>query len=338
MGGVGACSQRLNFVEGDTRSVLVMAAVTVVAFRTAVIVALRQRTTAGVLQLAKKQQLSIARRTLFTSALLRRVADDPKHSAEASSQQSTEPESESSQSHSSYADQSGEHSEDYETEEQLQLRILTSALEFVPNHGWSMEAIAEGAKTLGLSSAAAGMFSNGAGDLVLHFLSQCNSKLSEHLEEQHKLVQLGQVEKKKTDEFLRDAVEVRLKMLIPYIEKWPQAMGILLLPQNIPESLKHLTNMVDDIWYYAGDKSTDINWYTRRAMLAGIYNTTELVMVQDSSPDFQDTWTFLQNRVQEAMNVAHAAKQAQSTGAAVAQGLMGAAVTLKNIAGLSQRR
>lgn len=46
----------------------------------------------------------------------------------------------------SYQDQSGEQGEEYETEEQLQARILTAALEFVPQHGWSMEAIASAAE------------------------------------------------------------------------------------------------------------------------------------------------------------------------------------------------
>lgn len=46
----------------------------------------------------------------------------------------------------SYQDQGGEQGEEYETEEQLQARILTAALEFVPQHGWSMEAIAAGAE------------------------------------------------------------------------------------------------------------------------------------------------------------------------------------------------
>lgn len=46
----------------------------------------------------------------------------------------------------SYTDQGGEESEGYESEEQLQLRILTAALEFVPTHGWTADAIAEGAK------------------------------------------------------------------------------------------------------------------------------------------------------------------------------------------------
>uniref|UniRef100_A0A8C6UAP9 Ubiquinone biosynthesis protein n=1 Tax=Neogobius melanostomus TaxID=47308 RepID=A0A8C6UAP9_9GOBI len=236
-----------------------------------------------------------------------------------------------------FQDQSGEQDEEYETEEQLQARILTAALEFVPVHGWSLEAIAAGAESLGLSSASTGMF-NSAGDLVLHFISDCNSQLTEILSEELKQVQLGQAEPKKTAVFLRDAVETRLRMYAPYIETWPQAMSLLLLPHNIPEGLKHLSTLVDDIWYYAGDRSTDMNWYTKRAALTGIYNTTELVMVQDSSPDFQDTWNFLDNRIQDVVNMAGTAKQVQSTGEAVAQGLMGAAVTLKNLTGINQRR
>lgn len=51
------------------------------------------------------------------------------------------------------------------------------------------------------------------------------------------------------------------------------------------------------------------NWYTRRAVLTGVYNTTELVMMQDSSPDFEDTWRFLENRVADAMNMGNTANQ-----------------------------
>lgn len=38
------------------------------------------------------------------------------------------------------------------------------------------------------------MFTNGAGDLVLHFIAQCNSQLTDILAEEHKQVQLGQSE------------------------------------------------------------------------------------------------------------------------------------------------
>ncbi|KAJ8417482.1 hypothetical protein AAFF_G00287090 [Aldrovandia affinis] len=265
-------------------------------------------------------------------------ASAPEQEACAPEQEACAPEQEAPEPNTSYADQGGEESEDYETEEQLQARILTVALDFVPQHGWSVEAISAGAQTLGLSSAAAGMFTNGARDLILHFIAQSNAQLTETLAKQHNQVQLGQAEPKETAEFLRYAVEARLRMVIPYIDTWPQAMSILLLPHNIPDSLKYLSTLIDDICYYAGDRSTDLKWYTRRVALTGVYNTTELVMLQDSSPDFQDTWTFLDKRIQDMINMANTAKQVQSTSEAVVQGIMGAAVTLKNLTGLNQRR
>ncbi|NXO03306.1 COQ9 protein, partial [Rhinopomastus cyanomelas] len=281
-------------------------------------------------------QLYPSQRALQTSATLWRASNEHKKEQFATTSQQhfdshpadPQPEQEPQHSHPSYTGQGGQESEDYESEEQLQHRILTAALEFVPEHGWTAEAIAEGAKTLGLSVAAAGIFHSDGSDLILHFVSQCNTKLSELLEQEQKRVQLGEAEKKPTDQFLRDAVEARLRMVVPYIEKWPQALSILLLPRNIPSSLNLLTSMIDDIWHYAGDQSTDFNWYTRRAVLTGIYNTTELVMMQDSSPDFEDTWRFLENRVADAMNMSDTANQVQSTGEAVVQGLMGAAVTV----------
>ncbi|NXX98141.1 COQ9 protein, partial [Centropus bengalensis] len=284
-------------------------------------------------------RLSPPQHLLQASAVLRRVSDEQKKEPLASSSQhhfDSQPadqqhDQEPQDPHSSYTGQDGQESEDYESEEQLQQRILTAALEFVPEHGWTAEAIAEGAKTLGLSVAAAGMFQSDGSQLILHFVSQCNTKLSELLEQEQKRVELGEAEKKPTDQFLKDAVEARLRMVIPYIEKWPQAVSILLLPHNIPSSLSLLTSMIDDIWHYAGDQSTDINWYTRRAVLTGIYNTTELVMMQDSSPDFEDTWRFLENRVADAMKMGDTANQVQSTGEALVQGLMGAAVTVSNV-------
>ncbi|XP_038610404.1 ubiquinone biosynthesis protein COQ9, mitochondrial [Tachyglossus aculeatus] len=289
-------------------------------------------------------QLPVTSRAFQASVQLRASDEQKYHPPPSSAQQSSESQATedsdpgSPRSRPRYTDQGGEEEEDHESEEQLQHRILTAALEFVPSHGWTAEAIAEGAQSLGLSSAAAGVFGADGSELILHFVSQCNSQLTQLMEEKHKLVQLGQAEKMKTDQFLREVVETRLRMLIPYIEHWPRALSILLLPPNIPASLNLLTSMVDDMWHYAGDQSTDINWYTRRAVLAGIYNTTELVMMQDTSPDFEDTWNFLENRIRDAMAMGHTAQQVKSTGEALVQGMMGAAVTLKNLTGLNQRR
>lgn len=55
------------------------------------------------------------------------------------------------------------------------------------------------------------------------------------------------------------AVQERLKMIVPYKSKWPQALGIMSLPPNVPNALAALLTMVDDICYYAGDRSVDVS-------------------------------------------------------------------------------
>ena len=35
-------------------------------------------------------------------------------------------------------------------------------------------------------------------------------------------------------------------------------MGLMLLPQNAPDAMKNVAYMVDEIWYHAGDTSTDV--------------------------------------------------------------------------------
>ena len=51
-------------------------------------------------------------------------------------------------------------------------------------------------------------------------------------------------------------------------------MAVKAFPSNAPSSLESLCLLVDDIWYSAGDRSTDMNWYSKRAVLAAIYSTT----------------------------------------------------------------
>ena len=56
--------------------------------------------------------------------------------------------------------------------------------------------------------------------------------------------------------------------------------------------------MVDDMWLYAGDTTdtTDLNYYSKRAILTGVYGATEIFMLQDQSQDYQSTLAFLDRR------------------------------------------
>ena len=68
-----------------------------------------------------------------------------------------------------------------EAQEEEEDRILAASLAFVPQHGWTTEAIAEGARSLGLSGTVHGIFPGGGYDIISFFENQCNEKLTSHL-------------------------------------------------------------------------------------------------------------------------------------------------------------
>ncbi|XP_011144312.1 ubiquinone biosynthesis protein COQ9, mitochondrial isoform X3 [Harpegnathos saltator] len=193
---------------------------------------------------------------------------------------------------------------DEEYERSIKTKILDVSLKFVPDLGWSKQAISAGAESIGYPGVTHGLFPNGGTALVQHFYSSCNCKLNEILKKEALTIQDDPSRPRKTPEQqIRDAVETRLRMLAPYAKTWPQAMAIMALPPNVPTALANLLTLVDDICYYAGDRSVDFNWYTRRMMLATIYKTTELYMLQDISEDHKETWLFLDRRIKDALQI-----------------------------------
>ncbi|RLN26231.1 hypothetical protein BBO99_00009001 [Phytophthora kernoviae] len=177
-------------------------------------------------------------------------------------------------------------------------RILDKALNHVAVHGWTIDALAAGATDLGYPSVAHGMFPRGAADLMEYFMDSCHTKLRETL-----IINTEKLQAMTVAERLKFGVRTRLEMLEPVMDYWPQGMAVGALPENVPTTAKQLAKLSDEIWYFAGDKSTDISWYTKRAILTGIYASTELFMLNDKSPNYQDTWAFLDRRVDETIQL-----------------------------------
>ncbi|XP_070151044.1 ubiquinone biosynthesis protein COQ9, mitochondrial [Polyergus mexicanus] len=193
---------------------------------------------------------------------------------------------------------------DEEYEKNIKTKILGASLKFVPDMGWSQQAISAGAESIGYPGVIHGLFPNGGAALVQHFYSMCNRELNQMLEKETLAIEADPSSPQKAPEMqIRDAVETRLRMVIPYKKTWPQALAIMTLPPNVPTALANLLTLVDDICYYAGDRSVDINWYTRRMILATIYKATELYMLQDASEDHKETWLFLDRRINDALQV-----------------------------------
>lgn len=82
-----------------------------------------------------------------------------------------------------------------------------------------------------------------------------------------------------------------------------QALALQAMPKHLPDSLRELALLSDEIHFLAGDTSVDTSWYTKRAALSAIYASTELFMTQDKSPNFKDTEEFLDRRLEGAQGV-----------------------------------
>ncbi|EDW79844.2 uncharacterized protein Dwil_GK17800 [Drosophila willistoni] len=217
----------------------------------------------------------------------------------------------------------------------IRQQILDAALEHVPQLGWTRQTIVKGAEQCGYPGAVHGMFPEGGFALVSHFNSQSNAKLVQILQEQ---TQNGQREVTDPLDFLVQAVRQRLEMIVPYKSHWPQAMALIAQPQHASTALAQVLTLVDDVCYYSGDRSVDFGWYTRRIGLATIMKMTELYLLQDSSPDHAQTWSFLKHRMDEAVQLQMMLAQTEGMTHTFQRSFNSAFITARNILGLGYNR
>ncbi len=96
---------------------------------------------------------------------------------------------------------------------------------------------------------------------------------------------------------VRAIVALRLEQNRPYKDAVRRALAVLAVPGNAGVALRCTARTVDTIWHAAGDGSVDFSWYTKRAILAGVYGSTLLYWLGDGSDDDAPTLAFLDRRL-----------------------------------------
>lgn len=107
----------------------------------------------------------------------------------------------------------------------------------------------------------------------------------------------------KVREQIAFSMRLRLELLTPYRETERRIIAYLSLPSNALVALKCVYSTVDTIWYTVGDTATDWNFYTKRGLLAGVYVSTLLYWLTDTSEEFTDTWEFLNRRIYDVLQI-----------------------------------
>lgn len=172
--------------------------------------------------------------------------------------------------------------------------------------GWTRTALAAGSRRLELPPGEADrLFPGGPIQVLTHLSGRADLATVEDMEKEG----VGAL---KIRDRIKSAVRIRLEQHAGEREAVRRALAVLSLPFNAGLALKLLYKTVDAMWYAAGDTSTDFNFYTKRATLAGVYSSTLLYWLNDRSAGAEATWAFLDRRIDDVMKIEKLKSQVRS--------------------------
>ena len=102
----------------------------------------------------------------------------------------------------------------------------------------------------------------------------------------------------RTHERVRELIALRLRQTAPAKDAVRRALGRLAGSADVRRLAAVQGRTVDAIWWAAGDRSADFSWYTKRALLGGVYAATLLFWLRDDSEDDAASLAFLDRRLE----------------------------------------
>lgn len=184
---------------------------------------------------------------------------------------------------------------DYLAEERL--GILEAALPHVPFDGWSLATLRVAAKDAGYDESMAALaFPGGVAELIDYWSVVADAKMTLAYE----AANTGEMRFRDRITFL---VRARIDAVADHRDAVRRALTHVTRPSKAGTGIRGLYRTVDEMWYAAGDTSTDFSFYTKRGTLAGVYASTLLYWLDDRSEDASDTWAFLDRRIADVMRI-----------------------------------
>jgi ubiquinone biosynthesis protein COQ9 len=183
---------------------------------------------------------------------------------------------------------------------EMTLDELRAALApLIPAHatfdGWGDKALAMAAAELGVPAPRARLaFPGGGPEMVDAWFDAIDRAMAAAFP-------LERIEAMKIRERIGSLVMFRLEVINPHKEALRRALAILALPPNLALAARLGWRAADRIWRIAGDKATDFNHYSKRAILIGVYGSTTLVYLDDDGEGLAATRVFLDRRIDEVM-------------------------------------
>ena len=174
------------------------------------------------------------------------------------------------------------------------LKLMLAALPNVAFDGWSNSTFVAACREADISERKARLFCpRGALDLAIAFHKWGDDQFETAFTKK-------KISELKVREKIRKAVELRIKLAS---DKEAVRRGVVLfaLPIYAFEGSRLIWDTSDLIWELIGDNSEDYNWYSKRAILSAVYASTVLYWLGDNSEGSEETWHFLDRRIEDVM-------------------------------------
>lgn len=179
----------------------------------------------------------------------------------------------------------------------LRDQVIDAVLLEVPFEGWSDKAIRIAAEMIAVDPAQVHrVFPGGPAEIIAAWHARSDAQMTAEMR-QHDLVAM------KVREKVTLGVRLRLAPLAQHRDAVRRTIAYMAHPLRAAAAARMLYATIDAIWYEAGDRSTDHNFYTKRGLLAGVYTTTLLYWLDDRSEGAEASWAFLDRRIANVMQV-----------------------------------
>lgn len=189
--------------------------------------------------------------------------------------------------------------------EQEKFKLLSIFLKNAPFDGWTKGNFIKSAEEANLPLAYAELlFPKAVEDLILYFSSIINKQMMQIFAQTNK--------SEKVSDKIVYLIETRLSLYQKNKEAIQKLLQHNMLPQNFIFSQKLLWSTCDEIWFLAGDKSTDFNYYSKRALLAYVYSSSILFWLSDESEIFVDTKKFIRKKIAQVLQIGSLKSRATS--------------------------
>lgn len=167
--------------------------------------------------------------------------------------------------------------------------LLDAAIPHVAFDGWSPATFEAAVADAGLSpELAAAVAPRGASDLAAAYHKRGDLAIDP-----------AKLEGLRYSEKVTALVRMRIEAVDKEIVR--RGMALYALPHQAPEGARLLWETADAIWNTLGDTSRDSNWYSKRAILSGVFGSTVLFWLGDQSEGDEATWEFLDRRIGNVM-------------------------------------